>query len=173
VRTEIRIGAGPTVGDLAGPTDVGEGVALRARMELRARECPGVRPDPGARHGVRGRYGVGVGHDLGRRRGDDLADEFGPEGDDPAQLARHEVEEGVAFVGVEVPQARVQEGGAVGQGRGHLEEPLARDDGDVVEEGLHLRDRVTRDGREPAAPHRDAVVEVLHVRNPLSNRLQR
>ncbi len=173
--TETRIGPWPTTGDLAGPTDVGEGVALRARMELRTRECPGVRPDRGVGHRLGGGHNadVGVAPDLGRRRRDDLADEFGPESDDPAQLAGHEVEDGVAFVGVEMAEAGVQEGGAVGQGRGHLEEPLAGDDGDVVEERLHFRDRVTRDGREPAAPHPDAVVEVLHVRNPLSNRLQR
>ncbi len=132
------------------------------------------RPPPGPAAGAAIAFvrwgGCGVGA-LGHRQGDDAAHQVRPHAEDGAELAGHEVEDGVAIFRFEVPEPGVQQRGPVRQGRRQVEKPTSRHDGGVIEEGLYLRagDLLTRfagESREPASPHPDTVVEVLHVQKP-------
>jgi hypothetical protein len=123
-----------------------------------------------------GRLGIGR-----RRHHHHPPDEIGPQTDDPVQLAGHDLEHGVAVLGLEGPETSVQQRGPFGERRGHLQQRSGRDDASVVDERMHFASPLigdglsplTRDGRKDARPQPDTDIEVLHVRNLLSDRLPR
>jgi hypothetical protein len=130
----------------------------------------------GARGALRGDRGgaaaaelVGLGAGIGRRGvvgGHHPAYEVCPQAHDLGHLVRHELQERVALGRFEVPELRVQLGGAFGERCGHLEEALRGDYGCFFK-GHGGSSSLALDGGEPFAADAWIVIQVLHLNSPV------